>query len=359
MADSSKTEKATPKKKEDARKKGNIFQSADVVSALSILTLFFTLKLVFPFIYQYMSGFLRKYFVYTKTVDVLSTDFVMDLFRDCTIAFLLMAGPVMLASIVAGVVGTGVQTRFKISKENLKFKFSRLSPIQGIKRLISLRSVIEVVKSLIKIIVMAAMLYTSGKEILNDVAKLMYEDVAQAVYYILNSIMNIVIKLSVVFVAIAALDYLYQWWEYERSLRMTKQEVKDEYKQMEGDPQIKGQIRERQRRMANQRMMQQVPTADVIVRNPTHFAIALRYDIEKDSAPVVVAKGQDYVALKIIEIAEQNHIPMTENRPLARALYREVEVNAVIPPQYYVVLAEIMAWVYSMKRSQGDFETSK
>jgi flagellar biosynthetic protein FlhB len=131
---------------------------------------------------------------------------------------------------------------------------------------------------------------------------------------------------------------------------MSKQEIKEEYKQLEGDPQIKGQIRDRQRKMATQRMMQQVPTADVIIRNPTHFAVALKYDIEKNSAPIVVAKGQDYTALKIIEIAEQHHIPMTENRPLARALYSTVEINREIPQEYYLILAEIMAWVYSTKK---------
>lgn len=359
MADSSKTEKATPKKREDERKKGNVFQSADVISALSILALFFTIKLALPFIYQYMSGFLTKYFVYTKTVNTLTMDFVMDVTKDSIIALVLTAGPMMLISIAVGIIGTGVQTKFKFSKENLKFKFSKISPIQGMKRLFSLRSLTEVIKSLLKIVIMAVMLYSSYTGIAKDFPKLMYEDILQATYFILNSIMNIVLQLSIAFIGIAALDYLYQWWEYERNIRMSKQEIKEEYKQMEGDPQIKGQIRERQRKMSMQRMMQQVPTADVIVRNPTHFAIALRYDIEKDSAPVVVAKGQDYMALKIIEIAESNHIPMTENRPLARALYREVDVNGIIPQEYYVVLAEIMAWVYSMKRGQGDLEISK
>jgi flagellar biosynthesis protein FlhB len=197
---------------------------------------------------------------------------------------------------------------------------------------------------------MAYILYSEFQNIAKYFTQLMYEDIMQATFFILNSIMNIVLQMSLAFVFIAAFDYLYQWWEYERNIKMSKQEIKDEYKQMEGDPQIKGQIKDRQRRMAQQRMMQKVPTADVIVRNPTHFAIALKYDIEKNSAPVVVAKGQDYTALKIIEIAEQYHIPMTENKPLARALYSAVEVNREIPPDYYVVLAEIMAWVYSLKK---------
>ncbi|HEX2985424.1 MAG TPA: flagellar biosynthesis protein FlhB [Caproiciproducens sp.] len=359
MADSSKTEKATPKKREDERKKGNIFQSADVVSALSILVLFLTMKMVMPYIYQYLSNFMSKYFVYTKTVHELTIDSVMKFATDSVISFLLLAGPVMLASVAAAIIATGVQTRFKFSKENLKMKFSRLSPIQGIKRLFSIRSITELVKSMVKISVMLIILYSAYMKIVSDFMNLMYEDVLQATYFILNSIMDIVLQMSMAFIGIAVLDYLYQWWEYERNIRMTKQEIKEEYKQLEGDPLIKGQIRDRQRRMARQRMMQQVPTADVIIRNPTHIAVALRYDIEKDSAPVVVAKGQDYMALKIIEIAEQYKIPMTENKPLARALYREVEVNGVIPQEYYVVLAEIMAWVYSMKRGQGDREISK
>lgn len=351
MADSSKTEKATPKKREDERKKGNVFQSTDVISALSVLALFYTLKLVFPFIYSYLSNFLTKYFVYTKTVHSLSTAFVIDILRDSSIALFLLAGPVMLVSIAVGVIASGVQTRFRISKENLKPKFSRLSPMQGFKRLLSIRSLVELVKALIKISIMGYILYAAYMDIAKQFTNLMYEDVQQATGFILDSIMNIVIRLSLAFIGIAVVDYLYQWWEYERNLRMTKQEIKEEYKQLEGDPQIKGQIRERQRKMSAARMMQQVPTADVIIRNPTHFAVALKYDIEKNRAPIVVAKGQDYMAFRIIEIAEQHHIPMTENKPLARALYGAVEVNSEIPPEYYVVLAEIMAWVYSMKRS--------
>ncbi len=349
-ADSSKTEKATPKKREDERKKGNIFQSSDVISSLSILALFYTLKIIFPFLYKYMSNMVVKYVAYTKTVNTLSVGFAMDVIKDALIAILVLAGPIMLVSIAVGILATGMQTKFKISKENLKIKFSRLNPIQGIKKLFSLRSIAELVKAMLKITVIGYVLYSAFLKIVKYFTKLMFEDIMGAVSFILNSIMDIVIQLSLVFILIAAFDYLYQWWEYERNIKMSKQDIKEEYKQMEGDPQIKGQIRERQRKMAMQRMMQQVPTADVIVRNPTHFAIALKYDIEKNSAPVVVAKGQDYAALKIIEIAEQHNIPMTENRPLARALFSTVEVNREVPQEYYLILAEIMAWVYSLKK---------
>lgn len=349
-ADSSKTEKATPKKREDERKKGNIFQSSDVVSALSILALFLVLKMAVPFMYHYLSMFLSKYIAYIKTVRALSSEFAMDVAKDALIALFLLAGPVMLTAIAVGVIAAGAQTRFKISKENLKIKFSRISPIQGMKRLFSLRSITELIKAMLKISIIFYILYSSFMNIAKYFTKLMFEDIFDAVIFIMNSIMDIVIQLSMVFILIAAFDYLYQWWEYERNIKMSKQEIKEEYKQMEGDPQIKGQIKERQRKISMQRMMQQVPTADVIVRNPTHFAVALKYDIEKNSAPIVVAKGQDYMALKIIEIAEQNKIPMTENVQLARALYKSVEVNREIPEEYYVILAEIMAWVYSLKK---------
>ena len=350
MADSSKTEKATPKKQEDERKKGNISQSSDVISALSILALFYTLKMVIPFFYQYMSTFITKYIGYIKTVHSITTQFAMDVTKDAVVAILLLAGPAMLVAMTVGVLATGMQTGFKVSKENLKMKFSRLSPIQGLKKMISLRSTTEVIKALIKISVIGYILYSAFLKIAQNFTKLMFEDILGAVTFILNSIMDIVIQLSMAFILIAAFDYLYQWWEHERNIKMSKQEIKEEYKQMEGDPQIKSQIRERQRKIANQRMMQQVPTADVIIRNPTHFAVALKYDIEKNSAPIIVAKGQDYVALKMIEIAEQHHIPMTENKPLARALYSTVKVNQEVPSEYYLILAEVMAWVYSLKK---------
>ena len=350
MADSSKTEKATPKRREDERKKGNIFQSSDVVSAFSILAIFVVLKLVFPFSYHYMSNILVKYIGCLKTVPTLSVGFSVDVIKDICIAILLIAGPVMLTSAAISIIATGVQTKFKFSREQLKIKFSRMSPLKGFKKLFSLRSVTELIKSMIKISIIIYVLYSEFKEISKHFVNLMFQDITQGIYFILDSIMGIVLKLSAVFILIAAFDYLYQWWEYERNIKMTKQEIKEEYKQLEGDPQIKGQIKERQRKMAMNRMMQQVPSADVIVRNPTHIAIALKYDIEKNNAPIVVAKGQDQVALKIIEVAKKYNIPMTENKPLARALFKTVELNREIPEQYYVLIAEIMAWVYSQKK---------
>lgn len=349
-ASEGKTEKATPKKREDERKKGNIFQSTDVVSALSILLVFLAAKLALPYVYRYLSNFYIQSVAYIKTVHTLREAFAMDVLREAAKALLIVTAPILVASILAAVVATGAQTKFKFSREHIKFKMSNISPLQGIRRLFSLRSVMELIKSLIKVIIIGFILYKQMMDISSQCIAMMSEDVMQATVELLNDLMSMVIQISVVFLALAAFDYLYQWWEYERNIRMTKQEVKEEYKQMEGDPEIKGRIRQQQRAMAQNRMMQQVPQADVVVRNPTHIAVALRYDPQKDNAPVVLAKGQDYVAFKIIEIAQKCHIPMKEDRPLAHALYASTEVNMEIPPEFYNALAEIMAWVYQLKK---------
>ena len=350
--DSSKTEKASPKKRQDERKRGNVFQSRDVVSAVSLIALFMVLRMVIPLIYKVLLTTVRRFMEYASTVDALSVNFVMQLLGDVLIILLITVGPPLLTAVAISILGTGVQTRFLFSKENLKFKFSKLNPIQGLGKLLSMRSLIELLKNMLKIAVIVYVLIDSYLDIYDEVLNLIFRDLTEAAVFMLSTVMDTVLSLSMVFIALGAADYLYQWWEYERNMRMSKQELREEYKQLEGDPQIKGKIRERQRSMAMGRMMQQVPTADVIIRNPTHFAVALRYDYTADRAPVVVAKGQDYLALRIIEIAEQNDILMTENKPLAQALYHNVELNREIPPEFYAVLAEVLAWVYSMKKEK-------
>ncbi len=350
MAGDSKTEKATPKKRRDERKKGNVFQSKDIITVFSILAIFFALKLLFPFIYNYIKNFLIKYISYTNTQTELTTDFIMDMLKESILALFITAGPIMLIAMFVGVVASGVQTKFIMSKDSIKPKFSRMSIGKGIKRLFSMRSAVELIKSIIKVTLIIVVLYTYYVDIAHEFPKLMSMGVEASILYIFDAIMDIVIKIVLVFGIVSFFDYLYQWWDYEKNLKMSKQEIKEEYKHTEGDPQVKGKIKEKQRQMSTRRMMQAVPTADVIIRNPTHFAVALKYDLEKDMAPIVVAKGQDHNALKIIEIAKANNIPMTENKPLARALYEIVEPNRPIPPEFYAVLAEVMAWVYSIKQ---------
>ena len=257
-------------------------------------------------------------------------------------------GPVMGVAILSAVAATFAQTRFLVSGESIKPKFNRISPLQGIKRLFSLKSVIETLKNLIKIVILLSIIYLSIQEMFLESSNYLYTDLSAAVAHLVEVAEAMVLRIAIAFVAVAAMDFFYQWWDYERQMKMTKQEVKEEYKQMEGDPQVKGKIKEIQRRRAQQRMMQQVPGADVVVRNPTHFAVALRYRPEEDDAPIVMAKGQDNVAARIVEIAEQHHIACIENVPLARALYAQTEVNQFIPPDLYEAVAEVLVYIFKL-----------
>lgn len=347
---SEKTEKATPKKREDERKKGNIFQSADTVSAFSVLAVFTALRVAMPYLYRSVSDFMTGCISTIGTQDTLNQTYALDMNRQLWVQIILLSAPVLLASVAAAVLVTGVQTRFKFSGEKIKFKLSNISPLQGFKRLFSLRSLIEVFKAMIKTSIIGYIIYLKIRDIAVQCTGMMDAGILQSTAAVLNDLMDLVIQISIVLLALAAADYFYQWWEYERNIKMTKQEVKEEYKQLEGNPEIKGRIRQMQRDMSRRRMMQQVPTADVVVRNPTHFAVALRYDPDHNAAPVVVAKGQDLIALRIVQIAQENDIPMKEDKPLARALYATVNVGSEIPPEFYSALAVIMAWVFQLKK---------
>jgi flagellar biosynthesis protein FlhB len=251
-------------------------------------------------------------------------------------------------------VATGVQTGFLFSTDLLKFKYNRISFMEGIKRMFSLRAVVQLLKSIIKVVVILYIIYTSVKGVLLVLPNTMGMGMTDALIFMKDRIMSMVYQICIIFAGVAISDFAYQKYDYEKKLRMTKQEVKDEYKQTEGDPFIKGRIRERQRKISMNRMIQQVRLADVIVRNPTHYAVALKYDMDKDAAPVVLAKGQDHMALRIIAEAEKHHVLITENRPLAKSLYESTELNAYIPTELYQLVAEVMAWVFkTRKKEQG------
>ena len=347
MADSSKTEKATPKKRRDERKKGNVFFSNDAVSVAVLLASFFVLKLtatpmveqIYRFL-QYAMGLVAGA-AHTGLQDNLS-GLVLEMLK----TFLFAAGPATTA--VVAVAATFFQTKLLVSGEALKPKFSRINPLQGIKRLFSLRSVIEALKGILKITVLLFLIYQFLVGIVDTFTKYLHTDLAVACAHLVDEGFQMVMQIAIAFVVLAGADVFYQWWDYERQLRMSKQEIKEEYKQMEGDPQVKGKIKEVQRRMAQSRMMQQVPKADVVIRNPTHFAVALRYHPETDGAPIVLAKGQDELAGRIVRKAEEHHIAIIENVPLARALYATAELNREIPPELYNAVAEVLVYLYRM-----------
>ena len=352
MAEGSKTEKATPKKRRDERKKGNVFMSRDAVAVASLLGTFGTLWILTSTFARQLGGFMA---LCLSTAGEAPREAAGVSWEMAVQALVLMAqtvGPVVAVAVLCAVAATFAQTRFLVSGESIKPKFNRISPLQGFKRLFSLKSIIETLKGLMKIILLMVIVYMSIRDMFLESSRYLYTDLTAACAHMVEMAGTMVIRISIAFVAVAALDFFYQWWDYERQLKMSKQEIKEEYKQMEGDPQVKGKIKELQRRRAQSRMMQQVPGADVVIRNPTHFAVALRYKPDVDNAPIVLAKGQDSLALRIVQVAEQNHIAVMENVPLARALYAGAELNREIPPELYGAVAEVLVYIFRLNEKK-------
>ena len=348
MPEGNKTEKATPKKRRDERKKGNVFKSQDAVAVAGLLGTFATLWLLTGTFAQQLGGFMT---LCLATAGEESRDVggvCGELAVQGIVLVVKTVGIVALAAILCAVAATFAQTRFLVSTESMKPKFSRLSPLQGFKRLFSLKSIVETLKNLIKIAILMAIIFLSIRDMFLESSNYLYTDLTAAAAHLVEMAGEMVVRICIAFVAVAAMDFFYQWWDYEKNMMMTKQEVKEEYKQMEGDPQVKGKIKEIQRRRAQQRMMQQVPGSDVVIRNPTHFAVALRYKPDQDDAPIVLAKGQDNIALRIVQIAEENKVAVIENVPLARALYAQAELNQMIPPELYGAVAEVLVYIFKL-----------
>ncbi len=343
-----KTEKATPKRRQDERKKGNVPQSKDIVNLISVLVVFSAIKLLFPYIYASYARFIAVMLGEMGSIEEYSRAGFSDLISQIVMVIVIAAVPLLLLANAVSVIATGAQTKFLFSAEALKPKLNKFNPINGFKRIFSIRSGVELVKNLVKLTIIIVILYKFIYARLVEFAKMLFLDLAVSATYILDSVVMMVYSVCLIFVFVAGLDYLYQRWEYERKIKMSKQEIKEEFKQTEGDPQIKGKIKQKQRQMAMSRMMQQVPTADVVIKNPTHFAVALKYDTDKNSAPVVVAKGKDNIALKIIEIANMSGVMVIEDRPLARAIYATTELKMEIPAEFYSAIAEAFALVYNV-----------
>lgn len=264
--------------------------------------------------------------------------------------FMLIFLPMGLGCMVVGILVNFLQVGAIFTTDPLRPRFDRINPLQGMKRLFSPRSFVELAKSLIKLGVAGTILWNSFRnEMMPFSERAMGMTGVTAIEGFWKILYNVSIRIILALLALGILDYFYQRWEHAKSLRMTKKELKDEYKQMEGDPQIKSRIKQRQRQMAMRRMMQDVPKADVVITNPTHFAIALRYDAATMSSPQVVAKGEGYMAARIREIAEENKVPLVENPPLARAIYKAVEVGGTIPAELYQAVAEVLAFVYRLR----------
>lgn len=346
FADGDKTEEPTSKRRSDAKKKGQVGRSTELSTAFVLLIGFFTIKMLAQSIYNELYAYTTYIFGHLdQTLDV---ENIVNLFLEASIVFGKTALPIMLAIMLIGLGINFFQVGLNFNTEKLEPKLSNLNPINGVGRMFSKRSLVELVKSLLKIIVIGAFLYMVLKDQILAMPQFIYYDLDTSLGQMINIVLKMAFQICGVIMVVGVLDYGYQKWQTTQDLKMTKQEVKDEFKQTEGDPQIKGKIRQKQRQMAMSRMMKEVPKADVIVTNPTHFAVALEYH-KGMTAPKVLAKGQDLVAQKIKAIGRENHVPLVENVPLARALYRTTEIGDFIPQELYQSVAEVLAYVYRLK----------
>lgn len=352
------TEPASDRKKEESRKKGQVVKSLEFNSALVLVSGLLILYLSGGMIAQQVGEAARSFFIDASHLEI-TRKTIQNEFAHAFVVIGLAIAPVAIGILIVGLLANFAQVGFLFTFEPIRPKWSKLNPLSGIKNiLISRRSAVDLGKGLVKIIVIGLVSYLTLDSLLSDSVQLVDADVQAVVSYMSKGAMAVGLKASAAMLVLAGFDYAFQRFEHERGLRMTKQEVKEEYKMMEGDPQIKGRIKTIQRQIAYKRMMSDVPKADVVVTNPTHLALALKYDVAKMSAPEVVAKGADLIAQKIKEIALQHKVPIVEDKLLAQALYKAVDVGDAVPEQLFQAVAQVLAYIYRL-RDQNNRSSSR
>lgn len=350
--DEGKTESASPKKREDARKKGQVAKSTEINTAFLFVAAFWGLKLFGPYMMKALEGLFLQSFGNITSAEIIFEPIYMSRYvGDVLVTILKIIGPVLIMIMMAGIIASVIQVGWSPSLEAMAPKFSKLSPLAGFKRMFSSQSLMELAKTVFKVTVLGMVIYSRIQEEIPIFLMLIDMSLLQILAYVGNLIVSIGLRIAMIFSFMAAVDFAYQKYKFEDSIKMTKQEVKDEHKQSDGDPQIKSQIKQKMREMSMKRMMQSVPEADVIITNPTHYAIAIKYSPEKGTAPIVTAKGADYIAQKIKEKAAEFEIQIVEDKPLARALYATVEIGDEIPPELYKTVAEVLAFIYNLKNT--------
>jgi len=341
------TERATPKRRRETRKKGQVALSKEVSSAFVLLSSLSIFYFAGPWMFSKIIFLMQETYQNINTLDLNSSSFhffIIDVMRQ----FILIISPLLGAIMVTGIISNVVQTGFLFSTEAISFKLSKINPINGFKRLYSLRSLVELVKSLTKITLVGGIAFFLIKSRYDNLLGLIQLDVLN-IFTFIGSEASIIGFYTFGFLLVLAIfDYLFQRWHYEKDLKMTKQEVKEEMKHTEGDPKIKARIRSIQQEMSRNRMMAMVPDATVVITNPTHLAVALKYDTNNMLAPKVIAKGAGIIAKKIKDIAIENNIPVVEEKNIARVLYKTVEINSYIPIELYHAVAEVIAYVYKL-----------
>jgi flagellar biosynthetic protein FlhB len=353
--DQEKTEPATPKRREDSRKKGQVAQSREIPSALVLLSslgvLFFSGSWMFWSLSDFMGGIFRNIWSLHHLQGVSLHSFLLEIFKR---VFSILA-PLMSAVLIAGITANLLQIGFLFTGEPLIPKLSKLNPLDGIKRLFSLKSLVELVKSLFKLLFVGFIAFLMIKGELENIPSLMQMSIGGTLSFIARVSFKICFYTCLTLIVLAAFDYAFQRWQHEKGLRMTKQEIKDEFKQREGDPAVKARVKSIQREMARRRMMESVPKADVVITNPTSLAVALKYDAKSMMAPQIIAKGAGFIAERIKDIARENGVPLVENKPLAQTLFKVVEIGGFIPANLYRAVAEILAYVYGLKAAKRNY----
>jgi len=351
MADKSdKTEKPTPRKLRKAREKGQIARSREIPMAATLMGMILIL-------YYYGANIVQKleleigHQLRLNVPEELTVSVVTTIFRDISFRMGVMLLPVFLGIAFISIASNAAQGGLAVASESLRPKFNKLNPAQGVKKILSKNGLVNLAKSLLVIAAVGVISWQVVRDHLDIYPRLILMDVRQIFHWTTTISFKILIRVALLMIVIAIADYVFQKYSFKKQLKMSKQEVKDEYKEMEGDPITKGRIRRIQREAARKRMMADVPTADVVITNPTHYAAALSYKMDSMEAPKLIAKGANLVAQNIREIAREHDIPIVENKPLAQSLYSTVKVGDYIPMNLYKAVAEILAYVFKARNA--------
>ncbi|WP_297192271.1 flagellar biosynthesis protein FlhB [uncultured Campylobacter sp.] len=345
-----KTEEATSKKIEDARREGNVPKSQDAAAVVTLLVGFVVVLFLIGFVSERIMNLYRYY------QEFIGTEFDIKILQTITIKTIMevviMILPIVLTIMIAGILGNIMQFGFIFTTKPITPNLSKIDPIKGLKNLFSMKKLIESVKIVLKVGIVFGIAFVFLLKFMTELPKVELYDMASQLIWLREKAIILAAIVIIAFIFIGILDVLLVRFQYFKSLRMSKQEIKDEYKQMEGDPQVKGRIRRMQMEAARRRMVQDVAGADVVITNPTHYAVALRYDSSKEAAPRILAKGVDFLALRIKEIAYENGVLVYENPPLARELYKVCEVNDMIPRELFEAVAQVLSFVYASNKKK-------
>ncbi|MBP8969069.1 MAG: flagellar biosynthesis protein FlhB [Lachnospiraceae bacterium] len=349
-----KTEEPTAKKLSDARKEGQVAKSKEISNCLGLFVFFIVLRVMTGSIANKMITLFERSYSAIPSVTVypsgeMPVRQMSVLFRNSLLSILAIVLPMMLIGYLVAFLGDLLQVKWQPTAKPLKPKLSKLDPVKGLKRLFSINSIVELIKSILKLAIVVPIVYSYIKDKTGIIYLLYDMPLLQAIKLVGTTIIDLGIRISAVYIVIAAADFGYQKWKFHKDMKMSKQEVKDEYKNAEGDPQVKGKIKRKMMEASRRRMMQKLPEADVVITNPTHYAVAIKYEPTERDAPYVIAKGEAYLAQKIKEVAKEHGVEIVENKPVARALYHNVEIGESVPPELYQAVAEILAFVYHLQ----------